>query len=202
MKEGVSQNESRSRTLDSNPKASRQAPIDVILQRYKERNIQREEDEELTQGRFDTAQREELDEEELLQGKFDFIPTTKQEPVQREKKSHIARLTVIQRVIIDDIEVNNSTNMPSWTQDGTDYHINLTSETPHVTASKARMPKIHFFFTGSGFEIEDKQPTKEERGRVVKVKGESIRTSTVFSKLPPLVQTFIKKNWVAIFDGK
>lgn len=43
MREYSKNPESQSRTLDSSPKASRQAPIDVILQRYKERNIQREE---------------------------------------------------------------------------------------------------------------------------------------------------------------
>jgi hypothetical protein len=72
MREYTKKPESQSRTLDSNPKASRQAPTDVILQRYKERNIQRyAEDEELIQGKFDTAQRNEIDEDELLQGKFD-----------------------------------------------------------------------------------------------------------------------------------
>ena len=58
MREYTKKSESQSRTLDSNPKASRQAPIDMILQRYKERNIQRyAKDEELIQGKLDTAQR-------------------------------------------------------------------------------------------------------------------------------------------------
>lgn len=75
MREYTKKPESQSRTLDSNPKAFKQAPIDVIIQRYKERNIQRyAEDEELIQGKFsDTVQREEFDEDELLQGKFDTV---------------------------------------------------------------------------------------------------------------------------------
>lgn len=43
MREYSKKPESQSRTLDSNSKAFRQAPIDVILQRHKELNIQREE---------------------------------------------------------------------------------------------------------------------------------------------------------------
>lgn len=84
MREYIKKPENQSRTLDSNPKASRQAPAEIILQRYKERYIQRyttEEDEELLQGKFDTIQREELDEKELLQGKFELTPTVEQESV-------------------------------------------------------------------------------------------------------------------------
>lgn len=70
MREYAKKPENQSSTLDSTPKTSRQAPIDVILQRYKERNIQRfAEDEKLIQGKFETAQREEIDEDE-----FTFIP--------------------------------------------------------------------------------------------------------------------------------
>lgn len=41
MREYTKKPENQSRTLESDPKASRQAPIDMILQRYKERDIQR-----------------------------------------------------------------------------------------------------------------------------------------------------------------
>jgi hypothetical protein len=59
----------------------------VILQRYKERSIQRyAEDEELVQGKFDTAQHKEIDENKLLQGKFESVPTGEQEAIQREEK--------------------------------------------------------------------------------------------------------------------
>lgn len=79
MREYAKKPESQSRTLDSKPKASRQAPIDVILQRFKERNIQQYvEGEELIQGKFsDIVQREEFDEDELLQGKFDIAQREK-----------------------------------------------------------------------------------------------------------------------------
>lgn len=58
MREYIKKPESQSRTLDNNPKAVRQVPLDVILQQYKERNIQKHakgEDEELMQGKFDTV---------------------------------------------------------------------------------------------------------------------------------------------------
>lgn len=40
MREYKKKPKNQSHTLDSNPKASRQAPVDAILQRYKEQNIQ------------------------------------------------------------------------------------------------------------------------------------------------------------------
>lgn len=89
MREYAKKPERQSRTLDSNPRASRQASIDVIVQRYKERNIKRyAEDEELVQGKFGTIQHKEIDENELLQGKFESNPITEQESIQQEEKSN------------------------------------------------------------------------------------------------------------------
>ncbi len=76
MREYTKKTESQSHILDSNPKASRQAPIDVILQRYKGRNIQR----------FDTAQREEIDKNRGLLGKFKYNPITEHKTIQREER--------------------------------------------------------------------------------------------------------------------
>lgn len=60
MREYARKSESQPRTLDSKPDVSRQASIDVILQQYKDCNVQRYTgDEELIQGEFDTVQREE-----------------------------------------------------------------------------------------------------------------------------------------------
>jgi hypothetical protein len=53
-----------------------------VLQKYRDKTVQREalpEEDELLQGKFETAQREELDDEELLQGKL-----ANGEAVQRE----------------------------------------------------------------------------------------------------------------------
>jgi hypothetical protein len=75
-------------------------------------------------------------------------------------------------------------DMNSWDFGGETYHINLKSETYHVT--KEGSPKKHYFFAGTGTDITDKQPTAGERGRL---------GASVFSSLPKGVQEFIKTNW-------
>lgn len=147
MREHVKKPESQSRTLDSNPKASRQAPIDVILQRYKERNIQRyADDEEFIQGKFDSVQREKIDEDELLQGKFESTLTDVQEPVQREERPNDTGLpdnlkTGIENLSgysMDDVRVHYNSPKPAQLQalayaQGTDIHVapGLEKHLPH-----------------------------------------------------------------------
>jgi hypothetical protein len=125
------------------------------------------------------------DEEELLQGRFSAAPL-------------IHGTTTIQRVMIDRVEVEPSGGMPTWDQGGHTYHLNLTTETKHVT--REGNPKIHYFFDGYGEEIRDKQPTPEERGPVVKVNKQNVKTSTVFSHLPEEVQNFVRRNYTAILN--
>lgn len=70
---------SESRTLGCNPRASKQAPMDVILQGYKQRNIQKYsegEGGELIPGKFDTVQCNTTDEDEFLQGEFESTAIT------------------------------------------------------------------------------------------------------------------------------
>lgn len=158
MKEYAKKPENQSHNLDSNPKASRQAPIDVILQRYKERNIQRytsAEEEELIQGKFDTAQRKELDEEEFLQGKFELTLNTGQELIQREEKPNNTGLpenlkTGVENLSgysMDDVRVHYNSNKPAQLQalaytQGTDIHVasgqekHLPHEAWHVIQQK------------------------------------------------------------------
>ena len=137
MREYAKKPENQSRTLDSNSKASRQAPINVILQRYKERNIQRyAEDEELIQGKFDTVQREEIGEDEFLQGKFESNFITEQRPIQREEKPNNTGLpdslkTGIENLSgysMDDVKVHYNSDKPAQLQalayaQGSDIHI-------------------------------------------------------------------------------
>lgn len=156
MREYTKKPESQSRTLGSTPKASRQAPIDVILQRYKERNIQRyAEDKELIQGKFETAQCEEIDEEELLQGKFDFAPSNEHESVQREEKPNNTGLpdnlkTGIENLSgysMDEVRVHYNSDKPAQLHalayaQGTDIHLasgqekHLPHEAWHVVQQK------------------------------------------------------------------
>ncbi len=79
--------------------------------------------------------------------------------------------------------INNHGNYKTWTYDGEDYHLNLKYDTYHVTwQSKNRE---HYFFKGTGEDIQDKQPTKQERGQ----------HAHVFSALPVNLQNFIKKHF-------
>lgn len=137
MREYARKPERQSRTLDSNPKASRQAPIDVIFQRYKERNIQRyAEDEELIQGKLDSTQREKIDEDGLLLGKFEYNPITEQKPIQRKERPNNTGLpdnlkTGIENLSgysMNDVKVHYNSDKPAQLQalayaQGTDIHI-------------------------------------------------------------------------------
>lgn len=108
-----------------------------------------------------------------------------------------AQRHVVQRVPIAGIDVSRGGGMPTWEQSSVKYHINLTSETKHVT--EEGVPKIHYFYKGYGADIEDTQPEKEERGKSKKkVKGKKVRTKRVFSELPDAVQTFVRQNYTAI----
>ena len=126
MREYTKKPENQSRTLDSNPKASRQAPIDVILQRYKGRNIQR-----YSEG----------ESEELIQGKFEFNTQTEQQPVPREGKPNNTGLpdnlkTGIENLSgysMNDVKVHYNSekraqlNALAYAQ-GTDIHVALGQE--------------------------------------------------------------------------
>lgn len=158
MREYTKKTESQSRTLDSNPEASRQAPIDVILQRYKERNIQRytpEEDKELIQGKLDTTQREEIDEEEFLQRKVESDNLTQQAPIQREEKPNNTGLLDnlksgienLSGYSMDDVRVHYNSSKPAqlqalaYTQDADIYvapgqERHLPHEAWHVVQQK------------------------------------------------------------------
>jgi hypothetical protein len=80
----------------------------------------------------------------------------------------------------------------SWDFDNERYHINGRTETLHVT--KEKVPKCHYFFTGTAEEIEDAQPTAAERGM-------NAETKSTFSKLPPDVQEFIRHNYFSLLVG-
>lgn len=158
MREYSKKPESQSRTLDSNPKASRQAPINVILQRYKEQNIQQyasAEEEEPLQGKFGEAQREEIDEDELLQGKFESNPTTEQKPIQQEERPNNTGLPDnLKKGIenhsgysMDDVRVHYNSDKPTQLNalayaQGTNIHIapgqekHLPHEAWHVVQQK------------------------------------------------------------------
>jgi len=83
--------------------------------------------------------------------------------------------------------INESTNMKSWVYEGKKYHLNFTTQTHHVTEESN--PKKHYFFEGSGMDIEPKQCTPQERG------SNSRESKFIFTDLPEEVQEFVKVHW-------
>ena len=150
MKEYARKPENTSRTIQSNTKASRQAPISEILQAYKDRidgkPVQRQsvDEEELLQAK--SAQQDHIravlqryepeEDEELLQGKFESTSTTEQEPVQQEEKPNNTGLpnnlkTGIENLSgfsMDDVKVHYNSDKPAQLNalayaQGTDIHV-------------------------------------------------------------------------------
>lgn len=158
MREYTNKPQNQSRALDSNPRASKQAPIDMVLQQYKERNIQRfadDEEDEILQGKFDTAQCTAIDGDELLQGKFDTSPDAEQAPIQQEIKPNNTGLpdnlkTGIENLSgysMDDVRVHYNSDKPAQLNalayaQGTDIHVapgqeqHLAHEGWHVVQQK------------------------------------------------------------------
>jgi hypothetical protein len=87
MKTRIQQPKQESRTIQSKTKAANQASIAEVLQKYRDKTVQREtlpEEDELLQGKFETAQRADFDEEEPLQGKLETVQREEfeEEPLQ------------------------------------------------------------------------------------------------------------------------
>lgn len=144
MREYIRQPERQSRTLDSNPHVSKQAPRSDILQAYMDRTLGR------------PVQRTNAeDDNELLQGKFDSPSDTEQTPVQREVKPNNTGLpdnlkTGIENLSgfsMDDVKVHYNSAKPTQLQalayaQGSDIHIapgqekHLPHEAWHVVQQK------------------------------------------------------------------
>lgn len=103
----------------------------------------------------------------------------------------------VQRVLIAGINVNKQTNMPTWDQNNITYHINLTTDTYHVTAENAPKPKgggtmkIQYFFKRPKLTCESTNPTGNESGGNKKSKKR-------FGDLPPNVQNYVQTNYSAL----
>lgn len=195
MREYAKKPENQSSTLDSTPKTSRQAPIDVILQRYKERNIQRfAEDEKLIQGKFETAQREEIDEDELLQGKFESVSSDIQKSIQREEipnntglpnnlKEGVENLSGFS---MDDVRVHYNSDKPAQLNalayaQGTDIHVSpgqekhLPHEAWHIVQQK--QGRVQPTMQMQGINVNDNEELEKEADKMSnsfsqKVRGE------------------------------
>lgn len=145
MKEYTKKPENQSRTLDSNPRASKQASISEILQAYRGDRMH---------GK--PAQRQSTEEDEkLLQGKFESTPTIEQEPVQPEVKPNNtglpdnlkAGIENLSGYSMDDVKVHYNSDKPTQLNalayaQGTDIHVasgqenHLPHEAWHVVQQK------------------------------------------------------------------
>lgn len=189
MREYAKKPESPSRTLESNPKASRQAPIDVILQQYTDRNIQRyAEDKGSIQGKFNTVQREETDKNELLQGKFESVPAGEQKTVQREEKPNNTGLPDslksgienLSGYSMDDVRVHYNSSKPAQLNalayaQGTDIHVapgqekHLSHEAWHVVQQK--QGRVQPTMQMQGLSVNDNEELEKEADYIQKEIG-------------------------------
>lgn len=207
MREYAKKPKNQSRTLDSNPKASRQAPISEILQAYRDKTlgkpIQRQsidEDEELLQGKFDTVQREAIDEEELLQGKFESDSATELAPVQQEEKPNNTGLpdnlkTGIENLSgysMDDVKVHYNSDKPAQLNalayaQGTDIHVapgqekHLPHEAWHVVQQK--QGRVQPTMQMQGVNINDNERLEKEADNKEKEVNISITQSSTHSNV-------------------
>lgn len=221
MREYSKKTESTSRTSDSNPRAFEQAPIDVILQRYNERNIQRyapEEEEEPLQGKFDTAQREEIDKDELLQGKFDSVPASEQEVIQQEEKPNNTGLPDnlksgienLSGYSLDDVKVHYNSSKPTQLQalayvQGTDIHVapgqekHLPHEAWHVVQQK--QGRVQPTMQMKGVNVNDNEGLEREADVMgVQLKKPLGMFASIRNINKSSSKSIIQSKWITLYD--
>ena len=127
--------------------------------------------------------------EKALQNIANNSPQVKQ-AVQLQADSDVMQMTRIAG-----IDVTPSGSMPQWDQNGLTYHLNLTTDPPHVTCEnypvpgrgkkKASTTKMHYFFQ-RGDDGTISNAVSGQRGK------------KKFSDLPSAVQTFVETHYTAI----
>jgi hypothetical protein len=103
---------------------------------------------------------------------------------------------VIQRVDVGGVDVTLSGKMPQWVQGNLTYHLNLTTDPPHITCEnwpvkkrkKTTTTKMHFFYKGGANGIKDAVSAQRNKKK--------------FSDLPSAVQIWFAANYTAILDVK
>lgn len=133
MKTQIQKPKQESRTIQSKTKAANQAPLGQILQRYKDKTIQREvfpDEDELLQGKFETIQKEKFEDEDLLQGKFDktaqLMDFDEEEPLQQKSisTSSVQRKESPNRTGLPDNLKSGIENMSGYSMDDVRVHYN------------------------------------------------------------------------------
>ena len=92
--------------------------------------------------------------------------------------------------VIDGIDVDPSAGMPTWEQSGQTYHLNITTDPPHITwEAGGKIGKRHYFF----------EAVLNARTNSYDIKSKTGGKGTfMFNKLPDAVQNFIEKNYEAL----
>jgi len=107
-------------------------------------------------------------------------------------------MVVVQRHKIGGIEVDKGGGMPSWEHGGVKYHLNMTTDPPHVTqegrskGKKANITKTHFFFTAE-LNGQGQWEFKNAIGS-----GGVAGSKKKFFQLPSEVSSFVQTNYEAL----
>lgn len=155
MKTQIQRQENVSHTIQSKTKAANQANVHSVLQKYAARSVQRQAndglEEDLIQGKFETAQREGVEDEEPLQGKFsgtvqreESVPTKNETGIPDNMKAGFENLSGFS---FDDVRVHYNSGKPAQLQalaytQGNQVHIapgqekHLGHELGHVVQQK------------------------------------------------------------------
>ncbi|MDR3061610.1 MAG: DUF4157 domain-containing protein [Dysgonamonadaceae bacterium] len=157
MREYTQKPENKSRTLDSNPRASKQAPISEILQAYRERTlgkpVQRQEidDDELLQPKLNLAQQEEFDEDELIQPKFD---TTQKEGLDDELlQPKFESASAVEQASIQREEKPNNTGLPDNLKTGIENLSGYSMDDVQVHYNSAKPAQLQALAYTQGTDI-------------------------------------------------
>ena len=192
MQTSIQQRKTATRTFDSNPRASKQASVDTLLQKMAIQRQAAPEEDELLQGKFESVQREVLDmkdEEELLQGKFSDTAQLAQEEnpknsfstneksnmtgIPSDMKEHFESMSGLS---FDDVRVHYNSDKPeklqahAYTQ-GNQVHIgpgqekHLGHELGHVVQQKEG--RVRPTRTVNGVSLND-NPALEHEADIIK----------------------------------
>lgn len=225
MREYAKKTENQSRTLDSNPETYKQTSLNVILQRYKERNIQRytSEEEAPLEDTLDRVQAEEINEDELLQGKFDASTAHKEEIPSEGGKANLTGMPdnlkngieSLSGYSMDDVRVHYNSSKPAQLQalayaQGTDIHIApgqeqyLPHEAWHVVQQK--QGRVQPTTQLKGVNINDNEELEKEadimgQSYTTILRKKKINAPKYLSKVTQLAGhgnvVVLNNNWVA-----
>ena len=225
MREYTKSPQTQAHTLERTPKASNQAPTNVILQRYKARSVQlsaTDEDDELLQGKFEnTTQLMDFDEdEETLQGKFD---TAQREQNEENNSSLLTSNFSLNRTGLpdnlktgienlsgynmDDVRVHYNSNKPAQLQalaytQGTDIHVapgqekHIPHEAWHVVQQK--QGRVQPTMQLQGVNVNDNEGLEKEADAMGERGNEVTENTYSIYNIPTCITqmtTVVQRDW-------